>query len=92
MAEQTKPPVPIIDHLLDAPVIYFDAVPSLAIRATMLSAVLAVHVGKPVTSTSTHDHIVAVAHLRFTLATATVFRDSLDKMLLAAAATPGPAN
>jgi hypothetical protein len=58
----------------------------------VLNALLAVHVGEPVTSTTTSDHVVGVANLRFTLATAAQFRDLLDKILLAAAATTGQAN
>jgi hypothetical protein len=93
MTEPTKTAeVPRVDNLLEAPVIYFDAVPTMGIRGGILSALLAVHVGEPVTSRTTSDHVVAVANLRLTLATAAQFRDLLDKMLLAATATPGPAN
>lgn len=93
MTEPTKTAeVPRVDNLLEAPVIYFDAVPTMGIRGGILSALLAVHVGEPVTSRTTADHVVAVANLRLTLATAAQFRDLLDKMLLAATATAGPAN
>ena len=84
--------IPHLDNLFDAPVIYFDAVPTIGLRGPLLHAVLAAHVGEPMTSTQTADHIVAVANLRFTLQTAARFRDVLDKMLLAAAKTPGAAN
>jgi hypothetical protein len=80
-----------IERLLDAPVIYFDRVPTVGIRGQTFHALLAVHVEEMTGSTST-DHLVAVANLRFPVGTATQFRDLLDKMLLAARATPGPAN
>jgi hypothetical protein len=94
MAEPAKKSsdMPHVDHLLDAPVIYFDSVPNVGMRGPILNAVLAVHVGEPKTSTTTSDHVVAVANLRLTLATAARFRDLLDKMLLAARVTPGFAN
>jgi hypothetical protein len=93
MSEPTKAAeVPHVDNLLEAPVIYFDVVPTMGIRGGILSALLAVHVGEPVTSRTTSDHVVAVANLRFTLATAASLRDVLDKILLAASATPGQAN
>jgi hypothetical protein len=93
MTEPTQTPaMPRVDNLLGAPIIYFDAIPTAGVRGGVLSALLAVHVGEPVTSTTTSDHVVAVANLRFTLATAAQFRDLLDKVLLAAAATPGQAN
>ena len=84
--------MPHLDNLFDAPVIYFDAVPTIGMRGPILNAVLAVHVGEPMTTSQTADHVVAVANLRFTLQTASQFRDLLDKMLLAAAKTPGQAN
>jgi hypothetical protein len=84
--------IPHLDNLFDAPVIYFDAVPTIGIRGPVLNAVLAVHVGEPMTTSQAADHVVAVANLRFTLQTASQFRDLLDKMLLAAARTPGQAN
>ena len=86
------PQVPHLDNLFEAPVIYFDAVPTIGMRGPVLNAVLAVHVGEPMTSTQTADHVVAVANLRFTMQTAAQFRDALDKVLLAAAKTPGVAN
>jgi hypothetical protein len=86
------PQIPHLENLFDAPVIYFDAVPTIGMRGPVLHAVLAVHVGEPMTSTQTADRVVAVANLRFTLQTAAQFRDVLDKMLLAAAKTPGAAN
>jgi hypothetical protein len=93
MSEPTKAAeVPHVDNLLEAPVIYFDAIPTAGVRGGVLSALLAVHVGEPVTSTATSDHLVAVANLRFTLATAAILRDMLDKVLLAASATPRQAN
>ena len=86
------PQIPHVENLFDAPIIYFDTVPTMGMRGPVLNAVLAVHVGEPMTSTQTADHLVAVANLRFTLQTAAQFRDVLDKMLLAAAKTPGAAN
>ena len=86
------PQIPDLDNLFGAPVIYFDAVPTIGMRGPVLTAVLAVRIGEPTTSTQVSDHVVAVANLRFTLETGAQFRDLLDKMLLAAAKTPGQAN
>jgi hypothetical protein len=80
-----------VERLLDAPVIYFDRVPTVGIRGQTFNALLAVQVEEETGSTST-DHLVAVANLRFSVGTAAQFRDLLDKMLLAARASPGPAN
>lgn len=93
MTEPTKrSDIPHIDHLLEAPIIFFDAIPKVGMRGPILNALLAVHVGEPKTSTTTSDHVLAVANLRFTIGTAALLRDLLDKMLLAARSTPGPAN
>jgi hypothetical protein len=93
MSEPTQTTeVPHVDNLLDAPIIYFDAIPTVGARGGIVSALLATQVGEPVTSTTTSVHFVAVANLRFTLATAASLRDVLDKILLAASATPGQAN
>jgi hypothetical protein len=81
--------IPHLDNLFNAPVIYFDAVPTIGLRGSVLHAVLAVHVDEPVTSTQASDHVVAVANLRFSLQTA--IRAMLDEMLLAGAKTPGTA-
>ena len=83
--------IPHLDNLFNAPVIYFDAVPTIGLRGSVLHAVLAVHVDEPVTSTQASDHVVAVANLHFSLQTAAHFRAMLDKMLLAGAKTPGTA-
>jgi hypothetical protein len=80
-----------VERLLDAPVIYFDRVTTVGMRGQTFNALLAVHVDEKTGSAST-DHLVAVANLRFSVGTAAQFRDLLDKMLLAARATPGPAN
>jgi hypothetical protein len=86
------PKIPHLDNLFNAPVVYFDEVPTIGFRGPVILAMLAAHVGEPMTSTQTADHVVAIANLRFTLQTAARFRDVLDKMLLAAAKTPGTAN
>jgi len=72
-----------VDKLVDAPIIFFDDVPSVGVRGSVLNAVLAVHIGELTASNQGTDHIVAVANLRFTAATAAKFRDMLDKVLLA---------
>lgn len=91
MTEPTKSPdVQQVDNLLQAPIVFFDAIPGLVLRGPVLSVVLATHVGAPETSTTTSDHLVAVANLRFTLATAAKLRDVLEKVLLAASPRRAP--
>jgi hypothetical protein len=84
--------LPSVDRYLDAPVIYFDAVPTAGIRAGVMGMTLALHVGETISTTNTTDHVVAVANLRFSLLAATQMRVLIDKLLLAAAPTPGAAN
>ena len=92
MVKQPPPGISTIDRLVDAPVIYFDQVPNVGTRGGMMNAVLAVHVDERTSSGHAADHVVAVANLRFTMATAALLRDLLDKILLAAAVPPGQAN
>jgi hypothetical protein len=82
--------IPHLDNLFNAPVIYFDAVPTIGLRGSVLHAVLAVHVDEPVTSTQASDHVVAVANLHFRCRPPPI-RAMLDEMLLAGAKTPGTA-
>lgn len=90
--EPVQPPITPIERYLDRPVIYFDAVPTGGVRAGILSLTLACHVGEPTSSTATTDHLLASAHLRLPIAAAAQLRDMLDKLLLAATPTSGPAN
>jgi hypothetical protein len=61
-------------------------------RNGVLSVVLALAVGELTSQSSTEQHLVAVADLRLTAATAIQLRAMIDKALLAAAPTPGAAN
>jgi hypothetical protein len=93
MSESAKAPEFIhVERLLEAPIIYADAVPKFSVRAQILSVTLAVTVGELVSQTDSANHLVAVADLRMTAATAHQLRDLLDKALLAMQPTPGPAN
>lgn len=92
MADQVTKQMPHVDRLVDAPVIFFDAVPTFGARAGVLNAVLAVHVSELTSAGQGKDHVVAVANLRFTAATALQLKEAVDKMLLATASTPGAAN
>ena len=93
MSEPTKAPEFIhVEHLLEAPNIYFDAVPTAGFRGPMLSVTLALVVGELVSKTNAENHMLAVANLRMTAAAAEQLRDVLGKALLAAQPTSGPAN
>jgi hypothetical protein len=81
-----------IDRLLEAPIIYVDAAPKFSVRAQILGITLAVTVGELVSQTDSANHLVAVADLRMTAATALQLRGLLDKALLAMQPIPGPAN
>jgi hypothetical protein len=93
MSESTKAPEFIhVEHLLEAPNIYFDAVPTAGFRGPVLSVTLALVVGELVSKTNTENHLLAVANLRITAAVAEQLRDVLGKALLAAQPASGPAN
>ena len=93
MSEPTKAPEFIhVERLLEAPVIYFDAVPTAGFRGPVLSVTLALIVGEPVSKTNMENHMLAVSNLRMTAAAAEQLRDVLGQALLAAQPTPGPAN
>src|ERR1700732_4884232 len=81
-----------VERLLEAPVIYFDSVPTAGFRGPVLSVTLALIVGEAVSKTDTENHMLAVGNLRMTTAAAEQLRDVLGKALLAAHPTPGPAN
>jgi hypothetical protein len=86
MSEPTKAPEFIhVERLLEAPVIYFDAVPTAGFRGPVLSVTLALIVGDMVSQTNTENHMLAAG-------AAEQLRDVLGKALLAAQPTPGPAN
>ena len=93
MAEPTKAPDFIqVEQLLQAPVIYCDAVPTIGLRGPIVSLTLAVTVGELVSKTDSENHLRAVADVRMPLAAALQLRDSLNRVILAATPTPGAAN
>ena len=93
MSEPTKGPEFIhVERLLDAPVIYFDTVPTAGVRGPVLSVTLALIVGDMVSKTNTENHMLAVGNLRMTAGAAEQLRDVLGKALLAAQPTAGPPN
>jgi hypothetical protein len=81
-----------VDRLLEAPIIYVDTVPKFTIREQIISVGLAATVVELVSKQDASTHLVAVADLRMTAATALQLRDTLDKALLAMRSIPGAAN
>lgn len=93
MAKPTTPPASVnVEGLLEAPLIYFDAVPIVGRRGQVLNILLATHISEQTGEKTTEDHLVAVANLRFPLAAATQLRDLLDKVILSTMTPPGQAN
>ena len=93
MAKPTIPPASVnVEGLLEAPLIYFDAVPIVGRRGQVLNILLATHITEQTREKTTEDHLVAVANLRFPLAAATQLRDLLDKVILSTMTPPGQAN
>jgi hypothetical protein len=93
MTEPTKAPeFTHVERLLDAPVVYCDAVPTIGLRGPIVSVTLAVTVGELVSKTNSESHLRAVADVRMPLAAAVQLRDSINKVLLAVVPTPGAAN
>jgi hypothetical protein len=81
-----------VDRLLEAPIIYVDAVPKFSVREQMISVTLAATVVELVSKQNASTHLVAVADLRMTAPTALQLRDLLDKALLAMQPIPRAAN
>jgi len=81
-----------VDRLLEAPIIYVDAVPRFSVREQIISVALAATVVELVSKQDASTHLVAVADLRMTAVTALQLRDVLDKALLAMRPIPGTAN
>ena len=76
MSEPTKGPEFIhVERLLEAPVIYFDAVPTAGFRGPVLSVTLALIVGEAVSKTNTENHMLTVGNLRMTAGAAEQLRD-----------------
>ena len=72
MSEPTKGPEFIhVERLLDAPVIYFDAVPTAGFRGPVLALI----VGEAVSKTNTENHMLTVGNLRMTAGAAEQLRD-----------------
>ena len=94
MAKPTTPPASVnVEGLLEAPLIYFDAVPIVEPRGQVLNILLSdFTVSEQTGEKTTEDHLVAVANLRFPLAAATQLRDLLDKVILSTMTPPGQAN
>lgn len=89
MVEQTEHTVRIA-RVVEAPVIFFDTVPTTQLRGGVVGITLAVQIGDP--RTKAQEHVVSVANLRFPLAVAAQLRDLLEKVLLAATPTASTAN
>ena len=93
MSQTPKEPEFIkIERLLEAPIIYADAVPKFFVREQIISVTLAATAVEVVSKADASTHLVAVADLRMTAATALQLRDLLDKALLAMRPIPGAAN
>jgi hypothetical protein len=80
-----------VERLIEAPIIYFDTIPSVSLTQNIVDITLAA------TLTELNDNVqrkrvVVVADLKLSLATATTLRDLLNKIVLAGQPTPGPAN
>jgi hypothetical protein len=78
-----------VEHLLEAPVIFFDAVPTVGVRGPIVTVTLGLTVSELVSKGSSESHLVAVADLRMPITAAVQLRDALNKALLAVAPTPG---
>ena len=92
MTENVLSKAPQIDHLLEAPILYFDHITYVGIRGDVVGAVISVNVEDRAASGQPTDRVVAVANLRFTRAAAAQLRDRLEKILVAGAVTPGRVN
>jgi hypothetical protein len=93
MSETAKEPEFIkVERLLEAPIIYADAVPKFSVRQNIVSITLAATAVELVSKADASTHLIAVAGLRMTAATALQLRDLLDKALLVMQPIPGAAN
>jgi hypothetical protein len=80
-----------VEHFVEAPVIYFDAVPTITISGPVISMTLAAKKIEMIKG-SRRSHIVAVVDLRMTAETGRELVAMIEKVLLAAHPTAGPAN
>ena len=78
-----------VERLLEAPVIFFDAVPTAGVRGPIITVTLGLTVGELVSKGNSENHLIAVADLRMPIVAAVQLRDVLNKALLALAPTPG---
>lgn len=95
MAEPTTPKpadevfVPVQD-LPSAPIIFFEICPTLGNNGGIVNVMLAAGVVMPGPNNQIESIPVAVAHLRCTVASAIILRDTIDKALLIGAQVQNP--
>jgi hypothetical protein len=91
-----KPPAPAaqpfipVDGLINAPVIYFEACPTIGNNNGLINVMLATSLVEPVDNGGVATRIVAVAHLRMTTLGAINLRDSINNALLIGAPVENP--
>jgi len=84
-----EPFAPVLD-LPSAPIIFFEACPTLGNNNGIINVMLATGLVLPAPNNQIASVAVAVAHLRCTVAAAMILRDTLDKALLIGAPVENP--
>lgn len=90
MADETKPaPLPILG-IENAPVVYFESLPTYAVISGVLSILLTIRVAVPndTAPTKVGSVQVAVGHLRCNIEAAVGLRDTIDRALAMTAPAP----
>ena len=83
--------VTLVERLTEAPIIYFDTIPTVSLSKNIVDITLAATLTE-MNADVQRKHLVVVADLKLPLATATTLRDLLNKIVLAGQPTPGPSN
>lgn len=71
-----------VEGLIEAPVIFFEACPTLGNNGGLINIMLAVGLVVPAAGGGVVSRVKAVAHLRMTAGAAANLRDTIDKALL----------
>jgi hypothetical protein len=90
MAEKTSKLTP--ERLIEAPIIFCDAVPTISVNNGIVDLTLAATLTEVVDDGNQRKRLVVVADLKLPLATATALHDLLGKLMLAVQPAAGGTN
>jgi len=80
-----------VERLIEAPIIYFDTIPFISLTQNVVDITLAATLTE-MNADVQRKHLVVVAGLKLSLATALMLRDLLNKIAIAGQPTREPLN